>query len=238
MPNLNRAFAQIKMTTPINSTFDVYMYADISGKEWLGVAVVLNFVNNTYFPAGLSVAQGFDKGSDGNNQIWGAFFGPKADSNGNMLVPGGIALFANALSLIEGSSVASASSIASVGGTSRRPTPSSSRAPTPPTIRRTSGPRHQVGEAFEQIMNANTYGKSLITEPGSGCSMKISAKRFSNVALLRWPVRGVRREPVQPHAAGNRRHHDPAHERHPLPFQGRAARTRRKTLITWAAWPS
>src|SRR5262249_36358843 len=104
VPNLNRAFAQVKMDKPVNSNFDVYVYADISGKQWLGVAMVMNFVNNKYFPSGLSVSQGFVKGSDGNNQIWGAFFGPKVDNNGNMLVPGGIALFANVLSLIEGAS--------------------------------------------------------------------------------------------------------------------------------------
>ena len=102
IPGLNRAFARVKLDNQLNPNFDIYAYVDVAGKQWLGLALTLKFINNKYFPAGLSVAQGFVKDHNGNNQIYGAVFGPKVDNNGNLLVPGGIALFANAATLIAG----------------------------------------------------------------------------------------------------------------------------------------
>ncbi len=102
IPNLNRAFAKIQLDNQLNPNFDVYAYVDVAGKQWLGLALTLKFLNNKYFPAGLSLSQGFVKDKAGNNQIYGAVFGPKVDNNGNMTNPGGIALFANAATLIAG----------------------------------------------------------------------------------------------------------------------------------------
>lgn len=99
---LNRAFAKVALKNEINPNFDVYAYVDVVGKEWLGLALTLKFINNKFFPAGLSLSKGFVKAKDGNNQVYGAVFGPKVDNEGNMKVPGGIALFANAKSLIAG----------------------------------------------------------------------------------------------------------------------------------------
>ncbi|MBI3558111.1 MAG: hypothetical protein HY074_17745 [Deltaproteobacteria bacterium] len=100
IPGLNRAFAKIQLDNQLNPNFDIYAYVDVAGKQWIGLALTLKFLNNKYFPAGLSLSQGFVKDAAGNNQIYGAVFGPKVDNAGNMTGPGGIALFANAATLI------------------------------------------------------------------------------------------------------------------------------------------
>lgn len=100
VPNLNRAFAKVALKNEVSPKFDVYAYVDVVGKEWVGLALTLKFLNNKYFPAGLSVSKGFIKGRDGSNRTIGAVFGPKVDENGNLAVPGGIALFANVRGLL------------------------------------------------------------------------------------------------------------------------------------------
>jgi hypothetical protein len=97
---VNRALAQVKLKNQINPNFDIYTYVDVVGREWLGVAVTLKYTNSI-FPGGLAVSQNFLKDSKGNARAVAAIFGPKLDGNGNIAVPGGIALFANVRALID-----------------------------------------------------------------------------------------------------------------------------------------
>lgn len=98
---VNRAMAQVKLKNEVNPNFDVYAYVDILGREWIGLAMTLKFIDNRYFPAGLSVSQNFLKDKDGRPRGVGAVFGPKVDASNNLLVPGGIAIFANAKALVD-----------------------------------------------------------------------------------------------------------------------------------------
>lgn len=96
----NRAYAQVKLENPINKNFDVYAYVDAYQHEWFGVAVLLNVINDKYFPAGLTITTNFLKDKVGNARGVGAFFGPAIDSNGKMTKSGGIAFFANIKALV------------------------------------------------------------------------------------------------------------------------------------------
>lgn len=98
---INRAMAQVKLENELNSNFDVYAYVDILGKEWVGMVMTLKFIDNRYFPPGLSVSKGFLKDKAGHPRGVGAVFGPKVGRRNEVLVPGGIAVFANLKSLID-----------------------------------------------------------------------------------------------------------------------------------------
>lgn len=99
---INRALAQIQLEKPVGQKFDVYAYVDILGREWLGVAMILNYIDQKNFPAGLSFSRNFLKDKQGVPRAAAVIFGPKVDSAGNLVVPGGIALFANVAALIKG----------------------------------------------------------------------------------------------------------------------------------------
>ncbi|MBI3544213.1 MAG: hypothetical protein HY075_13165 [Deltaproteobacteria bacterium] len=155
IPNLNRAFAKVQMKNEINKNFDIYAYVDVAGKEWLGLAMTLKFINNKYFPAGLSVSKGFVKDKSGNNAVYGAVFGPKVDNSGNMTVPGGIALFGNAKALIE-----------LAGGKAMNGESNGSKfylfqGPQAAYYQKNERNAFSVGQAFKQILNANSYGHAL-----------------------------------------------------------------------------
>lgn len=103
---LNRAFAQVKLDNQINKHFDVYAYLDVAdnGKQWVGIAVLPDFMSSKYFPAGLVVTKNFLKDSKGYSRAVGTVFGPQTDANGNQVpMTGGFAIFANARALIGGS---------------------------------------------------------------------------------------------------------------------------------------
>jgi hypothetical protein len=157
IPNLNRAMAQVKMANALNPNFDIYVYVDAAdgGRQWVGLAMTLKFINNKYFPAGLALSQGFVKDKNGNNQVIAAVFGPGVDSSGHMTSPGGIALFANLKTLIAG------------GARSGKETKGSKlqifEAPsTAPYYENHPDAVRQVGEAFKQLINANSYGRSTL----------------------------------------------------------------------------
>ena len=98
---INRAMAQVKLEKQINSNFDLYAYVDILGKEWVGIVMTLKFIDNRYFPPGLSVSKNFLKDKAGYSRGVAAVFGPKVGDRNELLVPGGIAVFANLKSLID-----------------------------------------------------------------------------------------------------------------------------------------
>lgn len=157
IPSLNRAFAKVSLKNEINPNFDVYAYVDVVGKEWIGVALTLKFINSKYFPAGLSLSKGFVKAKDGRNQIYGAVFGPKVDNNGNMTVPGGIALFANAKSLITGARDGSGP----MSGTSKGEKFVLFQGPQAAHYNEHPEDAIALGEAFKVLMRENSYGNKL-----------------------------------------------------------------------------
>jgi hypothetical protein len=97
---IDRALAQITLKKETGSNYDVYAYLDVAKAEWFGLAVTMKFLNQKNFPAGLSISQQFVKGKDGFSRVSAAVFGPRLDDKGNMIVPGGIAMFANIKGLI------------------------------------------------------------------------------------------------------------------------------------------
>lgn len=101
IPGLNRAFAKVALAEGVHPSFDAHLYVDVIGKEWIGVALTVKVLGSKYIPSNLAVTQGFLKGRDDKSyRAYAAIFGPKVDGEGNMIVPGGIAIFANVRSLI------------------------------------------------------------------------------------------------------------------------------------------
>ncbi len=94
------ALAQIQGASPISSQFDLYGYVDILHQSWLGTAAIFSFINNQYFPNGLSISQVFLRDSAGDPGVIASVFGPTVDGSGNMIRAGGIAVFANVRQLI------------------------------------------------------------------------------------------------------------------------------------------
>ena len=86
---------QINADQPISSQFDLYGYVDVANKSWLGVAAIFNFINDQYFPNGLSVSSTFLPNAAGQPGVLATVFGPTVGSDGSMLRAGGIAIFAN-----------------------------------------------------------------------------------------------------------------------------------------------
>lgn len=99
IPGLNRPLVKVPLTNDVNPNFDVFAYVDVIGKQWLGLAITLKFLDNKFFPAGLVLNPGYSKGKDGKFRIYGAVLGPQIDNNGTLVVPGCIALFADATGL-------------------------------------------------------------------------------------------------------------------------------------------
>lgn len=98
--------AEVDLKNAISPNYNVYAYVDVpttlTKGDWIGVAVILK-VTNQYFPSGLSIAEDFLNDKNGNPQASAIVFGPKLDpATGDVLVPGGIAIFANVRDLITG----------------------------------------------------------------------------------------------------------------------------------------
>jgi hypothetical protein len=92
--------AEIKGAKPISSQFDLYGYVDVLHTSWLGAAAIFGFINNQYFPDGLSISQVFLRDASGNPGVIASVFGPTLKPDGSMARAGGIALFANVRQLI------------------------------------------------------------------------------------------------------------------------------------------
>jgi hypothetical protein len=94
--------AEISPVTPITSVFNLYGYVDILHQSWLGLASIFSFINNQYFPNGLSLSEAFLTNSTGAPGLIASVFGPTVDNQGNMTQAGGISIFANVRQLIAG----------------------------------------------------------------------------------------------------------------------------------------
>jgi len=95
------AVVELRGKDPISDKFDLYGYVDVLEWSWLGVATLFGFINDSYFPVGLSIQQVFMRDDDGAAAILASVFGPTLDGEGNLLRSGGIALFANVRYLID-----------------------------------------------------------------------------------------------------------------------------------------
>ena len=151
--DLNRAMVQVKLKNEINQNFDVYAYIDVVGKEWIGLAMTLKFLNTKYFPAGLSISKNFLKDESGRARGVGAVFGPKVDGTGHMLVPGGIALFGNVAALLKSTNL---------GGSDKGSLAYFFDGPTAPYYRDNPRSANAVGEAFKTLLKANSHGGQMM----------------------------------------------------------------------------
>jgi hypothetical protein len=91
---------EVRGAQPISTKFDLYGYVDVSKLSWIGVAAMFSFLNDQYFPAGLTVSQAFLQNAQGAPGILASVFGPTLASDGTLKKAGGIALFANVKQLI------------------------------------------------------------------------------------------------------------------------------------------
>lgn len=98
---LPHAVVEVRSPEPISPKFDLYAYVDVLHLEWLGVAAMFSFVNDQYFPPGLSVNQAFLQDDQGRPGVIASVFGPTVASDGTLVRSGGIALFANVKRLID-----------------------------------------------------------------------------------------------------------------------------------------
>ena len=146
---IGRKMARVKMKNEINQNFDIYTYVDVLGKEWLGVAMTLKFIDNKYFPAGLSVTQNFLKDPSGNPQASASVFGPKVDANGSLAAYGGIALFANVVSLAKNAPKTN------MGGEVAT-LPLEFNGPAAAYFSAHPEEAYKLGEVFKELMRANT----------------------------------------------------------------------------------
>ncbi len=95
------ALVQISSPTPISSKFDLFGYADVLRGDWLGVAAMFTFINDQYFPEGLSIGQTFMRNQQGDPGVIAKVFGPTLKVDGTLERAGGIAVFANVRQLID-----------------------------------------------------------------------------------------------------------------------------------------
>lgn len=92
---LEYPLVEVKNTHPASSKFDLYAYVDISHSAWLGTAAIFEFINDQYFPNGLSVSQTFMPDAQGRPSVIASVFGPTTQADGTMKRAGGITVLAN-----------------------------------------------------------------------------------------------------------------------------------------------
>ena len=97
---LPNAVVEVRAASPISPKFDLYGYVDVLKLNWIGVAAMFGFLDDKYFPAGLSLSQAFMRDNQGRPGIIGSVFGPTVGNDGTLIRNGGIALFANVRQLI------------------------------------------------------------------------------------------------------------------------------------------
>lgn len=98
---LPNAVVQLSGPSPISPKFDLYGYVDIYAKSWLGLSTMFQFLNNDYFPAGLSINQSFLPNEEGKPGMIASVFGASLNPDGSIKRNGGIAFFANVRQLID-----------------------------------------------------------------------------------------------------------------------------------------
>ncbi|MGK5087975.1 hypothetical protein WDW86_10485 [Bdellovibrionota bacterium FG-2] len=91
---------EIRSPNPISPKFDIFGYVDVLHANWVGVAAMFGFLNDEYFPEGLTVSQAFLNDGAGHAGIIASVFGPTLKADGTLQRAGGIAVFANIRQLI------------------------------------------------------------------------------------------------------------------------------------------
>lgn len=97
----NRALAMVRLKNEVSKNFDIILYLDLYAKEWIGMAVLLNYVDHSNFPSDLTLTQNFLENSDGHPLVTAAVFGQTIDKDGKKHDQAGFAFFANARELIK-----------------------------------------------------------------------------------------------------------------------------------------
>jgi len=100
----SRALVQIRADQPIGKRFDAYAYVDILQGEWMGTAIILDFIDDRYFPPGLAFSQVFARDSAGEPSVIGAVFGPELNPSGGIRRSGGISVLVNVKSVMKNAS--------------------------------------------------------------------------------------------------------------------------------------
>lgn len=95
------AIVEIRGKEPIHEQFDLYGYADVLHAQWLGTAATFKFMDDRYFPPGLTVSQVFLRNDEGDPGVIGHVFGPEFARDGTLSRQGGLAVFANVRQLID-----------------------------------------------------------------------------------------------------------------------------------------
>ncbi len=98
-PAITTALKEVSVKNPVNDLFNLYVYVDVANHQWLGLIVVLNFLDLDNFPFSISIGQDFLPDTNGNIQATALVFGPTVNASGQMLTPGGFGVFANVASL-------------------------------------------------------------------------------------------------------------------------------------------
>lgn len=98
---LPHAVVEVRPEQPIGKRFDVYAYVDVLHAQWLGSAVMLDFIDDRAFPPGLALSQVFRRDEQDRPTLMAAVFGPEVDSTGKITRSGGIAVLANVKSLLK-----------------------------------------------------------------------------------------------------------------------------------------
>lgn len=97
---LGRALVEVKSPQPVGSGFDLYGYVDVLRASWLGAAAIFSFINDQYFPNGLTLSQTFLRDAEGRPGVTASVFGPSVSGDGTIRRAGGIAFFANVRQLL------------------------------------------------------------------------------------------------------------------------------------------
>ncbi|HLD99721.1 MAG TPA: hypothetical protein VJB59_05645 [Bdellovibrionota bacterium] len=92
---------ELRSPEPISTSFDAFGYVDVSHAKWLGVATMFKFLNDEYFPQGLTISQVFEVDAANRPAVIASVFGPTLNADGTLKRAGGIALLANVRQLIE-----------------------------------------------------------------------------------------------------------------------------------------
>lgn len=95
------AIVEVRGNDPIHHQFDLFGYVDVLRASWLGAAGIFSFMDDRYFPRGLTISQVFLRDDGGNAGVIAHVFGPELRPDGTLSRRGGLAVFANVRQLID-----------------------------------------------------------------------------------------------------------------------------------------
>jgi hypothetical protein len=99
---IGHTIVEVRGANPIHPKFDLFGYVDVLRTSWLGIAAMFGFLDDKFFPSGLTITQVFKRDDQGRPRILASVFGPTLNEDGSLRRAGGIALFVNVRGLITG----------------------------------------------------------------------------------------------------------------------------------------